>query len=146
MAGKTGAARRGSRRPLALKAKTAAELMSANPVSINQDAPLEEAVGFLSLRGFSAAPVIDDGGRPVGVISRSDIAAYTRASGGNLHPACLVKNVMSPVVYSLPPDAPAHRVVTDMVGLNVHRLFIVDATGVLIGVVSALDVLRHLEA
>jgi CBS domain-containing protein len=53
---------------------------------------------------------------------------------------------MSPVVYSLPPDAPAARVVTDMVGLNVHRLFIVDATGVLIGVVSALDVLRHLQS
>jgi hypothetical protein len=30
------------------------------------------------------------------------------------------------------------------VGLKVHRVFVVDASGVLVGVISALDVLRHL--
>jgi predicted transcriptional regulator len=29
--------------------------------------------------------------------------------------------------------------------LKVHRLFVVDRAGVLIGVISALDVLRHLR-
>jgi predicted transcriptional regulator len=32
-----------------------------------------------------------------------------------------------------------------MLGLKVHRLFVVDAAGVLVGVISALDVLRHLQ-
>jgi hypothetical protein len=32
-----------------------------------------------------------------------------------------------------------------MVGLKVHRLFVVEQSGVLIGVISALDVLRHLH-
>jgi CBS domain-containing protein len=32
-----------------------------------------------------------------------------------------------------------------MVGLKVHRLFVVDQSGLLIGVISALDVLRHLR-
>jgi CBS domain-containing protein len=32
-----------------------------------------------------------------------------------------------------------------MVALKVHRLFVVDADGVLVGVISALDVLRHMS-
>jgi CBS domain-containing protein len=35
-------------------------------------------------------------------------------------------------------------VVEDMLGLKVHRLFVVDGNGILVGVISALDVLRHL--
>ena len=38
------------------------------------------------------------------------------------------------------------RVVSDMLGLHVHRLFVVDAAGVLVGVISTMDVLRHLKA
>jgi len=40
--------------------------------------------------------------------------------------------------------APASFVIEEMVGLKVHRLFVVDETGVLVGVISALDVLRRM--
>jgi CBS domain-containing protein len=36
------------------------------------------------------------------------------------------------------------RVVGDMVALNVHQIYVVDAANVLVGVVTALDVLRRL--
>jgi CBS domain-containing protein len=52
---------------------------------------------------------------------------------------------MTPVVFSVSPEAPARRVVGDMLGLKVHRLFVVGSDGVLVGVISALDVLRHLR-
>jgi predicted transcriptional regulator len=32
-----------------------------------------------------------------------------------------------------------------MLKLKVHRLFVVDENGVLVGVISALDILRHLS-
>jgi CBS domain-containing protein len=32
-----------------------------------------------------------------------------------------------------------------MLGLKVHRVFVVNGGGVLVGVISALDVLRHLR-
>jgi CBS domain-containing protein len=43
------------------------------------------------------------------------------------------------------PDTPVYSVVEDMLGRKVHRLFVVDDDGVLVGVVSAFDVLRHLS-
>jgi CBS domain-containing protein len=52
---------------------------------------------------------------------------------------------MTPVVFSVAPDAAAAKVVQEMVALKVHRLFVVENTGVLVGVISALDVLRRLS-
>jgi CBS domain-containing protein len=44
------------------------------------------------------------------------------------------------------PQDPADRVVREMVELKVHRLFVVEDNGTLVGVISVLDVLRHLQA
>lgn len=64
--------------PLTLSAATAADLMTPNPVSIGQNATVKEAAAFLTDRGFSAAPVMDEAGRPVGVLSRADIVVHHR--------------------------------------------------------------------
>jgi CBS domain-containing protein len=141
--------------------------MSRNPVSIGESATLEEAVAFLTDTGFSAAPVIDAAGRPSGVISRTDIvvhfrqrlaqpaeAAYFQKSNLSL-PAefgeaafrtdhSLVRDLMTPAIFSVAPDASVAAVARQMVHLNVHRLFVVDHAGVLVGVISALDLLGHL--
>src|SRR6516225_6625597 len=63
---------------LTLCADTAAELMMPNPVSVRADATLREALALLVDRAFSAAPVIDEAGRRVGVLSRSDILVHAR--------------------------------------------------------------------
>ena len=65
-------------RSLTLNAATAADLMTPNPLSIRQNATVKEAAAFLSDRGISAAPVIDDAGRAVGVLSRADIVVHHR--------------------------------------------------------------------
>jgi CBS domain-containing protein len=130
---------------LALWAETAADLMTANPVSIRENATVPQAVALLTDKGFHAAPVIDEAGRPVGVLSVSDLLAHDRekpAEGGEL---TLARDVMTPAVFAVAPDASAAKAVADMLALNVHRLFVVDGTGTLIGVITALDVLRHLR-
>ncbi len=145
---------RGTR--LSLAPRKARDLMSANPISIPAQATLREAVEALTRRAISGAPVIDEAGRPVGVISRSDVLAHDREeveyarptpraghAGHEARPV-RVREVMTPVVFFVPPDAPASRVVRDMVELRIHRLFVVEETGTLVGVISALDVLRHL--
>ena len=63
---------------LVLRAQTAADLMTPNPVSISASAALKEAIAFLTDKGFSAAPVIDAAGRPVGVLSRTDLLVHDR--------------------------------------------------------------------
>ena|SRR5438105_1729145 len=158
---------------LVLEPETAAELMRPNPVSIRADASVGEAVALLSDKGFSAAPVIDEGGRPVGVVSRSDILVHDRertdyvpavadyyqdekiriGSGEfsragfqvvDVDRAC-VRDIMTPVVFAVSPRTPARRVVSEMLSRRVHRLFVVDAEGILVGVISATDVLRYLR-
>ncbi len=158
---------------LLLRAETAAHLMTPNPVSVRENASLREALTLFIDKGFSASPVIDAAGRPVGVLSRSDLLIHDRESATYLHqepefyhkeelhtPAgeplgrgfqvekvdrTCVGDLMTPAVFSVAPDAPAAKVVHDLLSLKVHRLFVVDDNGVLVGVISTFDVLRHLR-
>jgi CBS-domain-containing membrane protein len=76
---------------LVLTADTAADLMTANPVSIHQDATIKEAVALFTDHGFNIAPVIDAAGRPVGVVSSSDILVHDRETVEYLVPAGAVE-------------------------------------------------------
>jgi predicted transcriptional regulator len=144
---------------------TAADLMTANPLSIRDDASLAEAVRFLTDKGVSGALVISEAGRPVGVITSSDIVIHDREQLGRseLMPLdehaklggasamsagtgpTLVREVMTPIVFTVQAGDPARNVIEQMISFNVHRLFVVDETAVVIGVISALDVLRTLS-
>jgi CBS domain-containing protein len=160
--------RSGASPPLVLHAETAADLMTSNPVSVNAGATVTEAVVMLNDRGFHAAPVIDAAGRPVGVLSSSDVVVHDREMPAR--PGChretnaaahsqkaglscsseevdwaRVRGIMTPEVFSVSPETPARRVIEDMVGLKVHHLFVVDKDGILTGVISALDVLQYLR-
>jgi CBS-domain-containing membrane protein len=56
-----------------------------------------------------------------------------------------VRDVMTPAVFCVALDTPACRVVEQMCELNVHRLFVVDEDGVMVGVITAMDIIRHLR-
>jgi predicted transcriptional regulator len=56
-----------------------------------------------------------------------------------------VRDIMTPVVFAVPPDTPAYKVIEDMLAHKVHRLFVVGSDGVLIGTISTVDVLQHLR-
>jgi CBS domain-containing protein len=157
---------------LRLHAETAADLMVANPISLRADANIHEALVLLTDKGFSAAPVIDDAGRPVGVLSRSDLLVHDREKSDYVAPSpayfyeqelktkdgrpkegfqveqvdgTAVRDLMTPAVFSVAPDTPAEKVIREMIGLHVHRLFVVDDDGVLVGVISAMDIVKHLK-
>lgn len=155
-----------------LKANRARDLMTSNPISIAADSTIHEAVATLLDREITAAPVIDDAGRPIGVISRSDIvrrdreaivhaprapdfyhhADLTLHSGDSLRQGfqveiadtTTVEEIMTPIIFKVAPDDSVVRVVGDMLAYKIHRLFVVE-NEVLVGVISAMDVLRHLS-
>jgi len=150
-----------------LQARTAADLMTPNPLSLREDATLREAVAFLVDRNISGAPVIDDAGRPVGVLTQSDILVHDREEVEHI-PApeveygsplprswwddfqiervdtTMVRDLMTPAVFCANIDTPARGVIEQMCELNVHRLFVVDGQGVLVGVITAMDIVRQL--
>jgi len=155
--------------------QTAGDLMTPDPVSLNEDMTVSQAAAFLVRRRISAAPVINQAGRPVGVVSQSDIVRQAADDLGILHrntPSALdgeesfldevldrselavctgqlneltVREIMTPRVYTVTPETPVVDVVRELLGHDVHRLFVTDDDGVLIGVITALDVLRSLR-
>ncbi len=161
---------------LLLKARTAADLMTPNLASLRETATAREAACFLTERGISAAPVINEAGEPVGVLSQTDLVIHDREKTDSLlsseeyaedfsqfaevpgeprgvwsglkvesvDDTALVGDLMTPTVFTVRLDAPSAQVVEDMLALRVHRLFVVDGGGVLVGVVTATDVLRRL--
>jgi CBS domain-containing protein len=141
---------------LPLELATARNLMTANPRSIDQSSTVRQAAEFLSAAGLSGAPVIDEAGRPVGVISRTDLLRHL---GPGIHESADLKEavndrsgraatpihrIMTRAVFSVRPDTPAMKVIAKLTALEVGRLFVVDTYGVLLGVVSAFDLLRSL--
>jgi len=134
---------------LTLDAETAADMMTPNPLSIRGDATISEVIALLVDKGFGAAPVIDHAGRPIGVVSRSDILAHEHEARTQAVPLIAdptrARDIMTPIVFSVAPDMPGPRVIQEMAALKVHRVFVVDASGNLVGVITALDVLSRLR-
>ncbi|HJZ93427.1 MAG TPA: CBS domain-containing protein [Gemmataceae bacterium] len=160
--------------PLRLHAVIAGDVMTANPVSIAEDATVHEAVVFLTERRISAAPVINEAGRPVGVVSEADILRHNREHSDHLYwvpqkevdrqltlgsgehlddrsfevevpDITRVKDIMNPVVYAVRQSTPVFEVVRQLCKRRIHRLFVVDDDGSLVGVVTTLDLLNRLE-
>jgi len=152
---------------MTLQARTAEEMMTPSPLSVREDITLKEAIAFLVDRNISAAPVTDAAGRPVGVLSRSDVVIHDREEADEGRPddvetgsplprflwgafqvervdSPLVRDVMTPAVFCVAPTTSAKAVVEQMREINVHRLFVVNANGTLAGVITAMDVVRQL--
>ena len=124
-----------------------------------------EVSKLLATRGISGAPVVDDSGRILGVVSQSDLVRQTDQSTtvgesgrfftdvneyrdlANL-PRDLsdapVESLMSKEVYTVPRDASAAMGASIMRERRVHRLLVIDQ-GLLVGVVTSLDLLRVVE-
>jgi predicted transcriptional regulator len=148
---------------LTLCADTASDLMVPNPISLRAEANVAEAMLLFTKKGITAAPVIDDSGHPIGVISRSDLLIHRenekQRGGAYFHASSFesvdatpkpsttanVADLMTPAVFAVSEDTPVHRVVSDMLGLHVHRLFVVNQDGILVGVITTMDVLKQLK-
>jgi len=154
---------------MAHNAKTAADLMTPNPLAIRSTMSVLDAANFLALRGMIAAPVIDEVGRHVGILRSSDIRRHQARSaapraGSQEYPASptwpgyseiapghdakrpvTVSEIMTRESCCVRLETPAVEVLEKFLALQVRRLFVVDGLGVLVGAVSTHDMLRELR-
>ena len=137
---------------------TAVDVMTPNPKSIDHTAKVRETAEVLQKNGIHIAPVIDAAGRPIGVVSRTDLLDYwgrrrdrlaamaagesSQASADLPGDELTVREIMTPVVFSVPINAPIAKIVQKMLALEVRCLFVTDEGGVLVGVISVFDLLR----
>lgn len=145
------------------------EIMTRDVATVDASQPLAEAVSTLLLLGVSGLPVIADRSAVVGVLSLADVAKKLRGeaseeedgtvfydslrveellksalAGGT--PNGNVRDYMSPRVIALRPEATVREACRLMVEQRVHRILVTDERGMLVGIVSTLDVVDHVSA
>ena len=130
---------------LTLNATTARDLMAHGPVSLADTVTVTEAAAFLAERGFGAATVINAGGRPIGVVTKTDIVNHARHHGTSPADTTPVTHVMTPAVYTVRVETPVRSVVEQLLEAGVHHLFVIDPSGIVVGVISPIDVLWKLS-
>jgi CBS domain-containing protein len=118
--------------------------MTRDPQSIRGDATIRETINFLADKGTTAAPVINEAGRPIGVLSLSDLVSAIRDHGieDQTFFNMQVAEFMTPFVFFVKADTPVHAVVGELLDCKVRQMYVADDDGVLVGVLSAADLLR----
>jgi CBS-domain-containing membrane protein len=121
---------------------TVADIMTRRVLTVAAKADLDDAAWGLTLKGFSGAPVRDERGNLVGVLSKSDLIDPVRTDGiGGHHTA---GDAMTPVLFAAHATDSVKFAVRRMIETGTHRIVVVDEHGALIGIVTPMDVLRGL--
>jgi CBS-domain-containing membrane protein len=123
------------------------DLMTREPQSIRGDATIREAIAFMADKGATAAPVINEAGRAIGVLSFSDLIRAIREHGienttfFNMH----ASEFMTPFVFFVNLETPIHTVIAELMNCKIHQMYVADDDGVLVGVLSTANLLRDLD-
>ncbi|MCK5445500.1 MAG: CBS domain-containing protein [Rhodospirillaceae bacterium] len=123
--------------------RTIADIMATQLVTFSPETDIHKAIHVLLEKRLSGAPVVDNDGNLVGVISKKDCLKIVFASGYHQDHGGRVDEYMSNNVQTLSGD-------TDIISAAEHfinsefRRFPVLSDGRLVGQVSRHDVLRAL--
>jgi CBS domain-containing protein len=112
------------------------EIMNREVFSLHPEDSADDALADLIALGITGAPVVDAQGRPLGVLSLRDLAGWGQgATAGEVmsRPAAVVRDEDA--------IAQAGRL---LAASGYHRLVVIDTEGRVVGIVSALDVVRGL--
>lgn len=144
---------------------TVGDIMIRDVITIPADATLSEVAALLTVKNISGAPVVDETGRMVGIISESDLLSETRRRAGlpqvgafglftlpqetleriyHNGATLLASEVMTKKVTTVPADMSVSNAGDLMVRTKINRLPVVDDNENLIGIVTREDVLRCL--
>ena len=121
-----------------LAARTSVSLVMSDPVCVRGSVGLGELASLLVARRIGGAPVLDDDGKLIGMISKTDLAR----SNARL----MALEAMTPEVVSLGETASVADAAALMAGKGIHRVTVTSRSGQVVGVVSTLDVARWLAS
>jgi CBS domain-containing protein len=138
---------------------TAADLMTRDLVCLPGEMSMKEAARLLLQNRISGAPVVDNKGQCVGVISAIDFVALTKKNGDK-HQTCAgctewevaeellpedeIAQYMTADPVLVSPSTSICRLARQMVDAHIHRVIVVDAGNRPVGIVSSTDLLAAL--
>jgi CBS-domain-containing membrane protein len=137
-----------------------ADVMTTEVVCVSPDVSAQELTSMFITRGMSGAPVVDADGNAIGVVSKTDLIRLDRRR--NFSDACtdsfdptyeidvppdaIVRDVMTRSTFALAETMSLRRAAAELVDRGLHRAPVLDARGKVVGIVSALDLLRWFGA
>jgi CBS domain-containing protein len=123
------------------------EIMANLVVTVAPDDLLEDVLEYLIRERFHGAPVMDDQGELVGIISQQDIffGQMTRTDQTTDKTNHLsIKDIMSHPAVTTTEDTEIKKVCEVMTRLRIHRLPVVRGK-VVVGIISSLDVCKAIS-
>lgn len=136
--------------------------MTTEVTCVRDDVSLEALLALFVERSISGAPVVDARGFAIGVVSKSDVvrelyengetltafAPGDDALGEQLHETRVsrgsVADIMTPLALTVFEQSPLANAAALMAFESMHRVPVVSESGKVVGILSALDVLRWL--
>jgi CBS domain-containing protein len=147
--------------------RTVADVMTRDVVTVQPQTPLTEVIKILADRRISGLPVVDDGGKLVGVVSETDLMwqetgvtppAYIMILDSviylqnptryerDLHKALgqSVGEVMTSDAIAISPEKSVREAAKLMHEKNIRRLPAIDSNGKVIGILTRGDIVREM--
>ncbi len=153
-----------------MKNLTAKDIMNPDVIVAQESMTIQELTDLLTAKMITGVPVIDDGGKLVGVVSGTDIVRnsarrtaiaqeklesryYLRGwedkmdedELGRFHveedEGLTVREIMTPLIFKVTEDATVSEMADTMIGGRIHRLLITKDDRV-VGIVTTLDMLK----
>jgi CBS domain-containing protein len=144
--------------------------MQSDVLAVDADWPLDKLAGFLVENSISGAPVTDEKGELVGVVSLTDLVRHNSMTekdteSGDTHDVYLyelerhmsheemrvfhtqyespvqVREIMTPMIFRVSEDDSLQSVADTMLKGRIHRVFVTSGN-MLTGIVTALDMLQ----
>jgi len=123
--------------------------MTKNPITIDQDASIIEAIHLMKEKGIRRLPVMAKG-HFTGLITERMIKDYTPGKATSLDTwevhyllsKTAVKDVMNPKPQTITPETELAEAAQSILDHKLYGLCVVDAKGELVGIMSVGDMLR----
>jgi len=124
--------------------------MTRNPVLCSPDLPVTEAFDLMKREHFSRIPVVDKGGKLVGIVSDKDLLRVTPSPATTLSayeiPYLLSKvkvgDVMAKKVITVSEDTPIEYAARLMVDNNIGGLPVVTSDNGVVGIITETDIFK----
>ena len=145
-----------------------ADAMSAEVVTLPSSATMNEAADVLNSHGIHGAPVVDDAGHVIGVLTTADFAKLDTSENPCLFPGFhsdefelkrakheepfhiehespdCVRQHMTPAVQTIGAEQSLRDAALCMSASRIHRLIVIDSHSRPVGVLSPIDILAKL--
>ncbi|MFZ5445819.1 MAG: CBS domain-containing protein [Myxococcota bacterium] len=112
--------------------------------TVKPELPILEAVDFLLEHHVTGAPVVDDEGRLIGMLTEKDCLRLLSSGVDGDVPRGVVRDYMTTKVDSVTPEMNVYYVAGLFLGANFRRFPVVQG-GRLVGAITRFDILRSIR-